>query len=58
MSLVFDVTAEQSSSAGRQAVQEVAPEEITSLAEALVAYHQHFAPLFSRVSSASGWRSI
>ena len=29
-------------------MQELAPEEVASLAEELVAYHQHFAPLFYR----------
>jgi SRSO17 transposase len=48
MSLVFDVTADQPSPTGRQGVQELAPKEIASLAEELVAYHQHFAPLFYR----------
>src|SRR5215467_13642901 len=48
MSLIFDVTADQPSRTGRQAVQELAPEEIASLAEELVAYHQHFAPVFYR----------
>jgi hypothetical protein len=33
MSLVFDVTADQPSPTGRQAVQELAPKEIASLAE-------------------------
>lgn len=32
MSLVFDVTADQPSTTGHQAVQELAPEEIASLA--------------------------
>src|SRR5215469_3721765 len=48
MSLVFDVTADQPFTTGRQVVQELAAEEIASLAEELVAYHQHFAPLFYR----------
>jgi len=48
MSLVLDVTADQPPSTGRQAVQELALEEIAALAEELVAYHQHFAPLFYR----------
>jgi SRSO17 transposase len=48
MSLVFDVTADQPSPTGRQAVRELVPEEIASLAEELVAYHQHFAPLLYR----------
>src|SRR5260221_6679049 len=47
MSLVFDVTADQPSATSRLTVQ-LAPEEVASLAEELVAYHQHFAPLFSR----------
>src|SRR5258708_21517168 len=48
MSVVFDVTADQPSPTSRLTVQELAPEEVASLAEELVAYHQHFAPLFSR----------
>src|SRR5256885_8013424 len=48
MSLVFDVTADQPSPTSRLTVQELAPEEVASLAEELVAYHQHFAPLFYR----------
>src|SRR5260370_42142769 len=47
MSLVFDVTADQPSATSRLTVQ-LAPEEVASLAEELAAYHQHFAPLFSR----------
>src|SRR5215468_1299771 len=48
MSLVFDVTADQPSPTDRQAVQELAPEEIAALAEELVVYHHHFAPLVYR----------
>ena len=48
MSLVFDVTVDQPSSTSGLTVQELAPEEVASLAEELVAYHQHFAPLFYR----------
>jgi hypothetical protein len=48
MSLVLDVTADLSPTTGRLAVQELAPEEVASLAEELVAYHQHFSPFFSR----------
>src|SRR6266702_2965933 len=48
MSLVFDVTVDQPSPTSGLTVQELAPEEVASLAEELVAYHQHFAPLFSR----------
>ena len=48
MSLVFDVTADQPSPPSRLTVQELALEEVASLAEELVAYHQHFAPLFYR----------
>ena len=48
MSLVFDVSADQPSPTSRLTVQELAPEEVASLAEELVAYHQHFAPFFSR----------
>src|SRR5260370_35327243 len=48
MSLVFDVTADLPPPMGRPAVQELTPEKVASLAEELVAYHQHFAPLFYR----------
>jgi SRSO17 transposase len=48
MSLEFDVTADQPSPPSRLTVQELAPEEVASLAEELVAYHQHFAALFYR----------
>jgi hypothetical protein len=48
MSLMVDVTADQSPLPGRLAVQNLASEEVASLAEELVAYHQHFAPLFYR----------
>ncbi len=48
MSLVLDVTADLPPTTGRLAVQELAPEEVASLAEELVAYHQHFAPFFYR----------
>ena len=48
MSVVFDVTADQPSPTSRLTVRELASEEVASLAEELVAYHQHFAPLFYR----------
>ncbi len=48
MSLVLDVSADQPIPAGRLVVQELAPQEVACLAEELVAYHQHFAPLFYR----------
>ncbi len=48
MSLVCDVSADQPLTTGRLAVQELTPAEVASLAEELVAYHQHFAPLFYR----------
>src|SRR5579884_551682 len=48
MSLMVDVTADQSPLPGRLAVQDVAAEEVAALAEELVVYHQHFAPLFYR----------
>ena len=48
MSLVFDVSTDQPPTPNRLAVQELALEEVASLAEELVVYHQHFAPLFSR----------
>ena len=48
MSLIVDVTADQPQLPGRLAVQELASEEVASFAEELVAYQQHFAPLFYR----------
>jgi SRSO17 transposase len=48
MSDMLDVTADQPSTTGRLAVQDLVPEEVASLAEELVAYHRHFAALFSR----------
>jgi SRSO17 transposase len=48
MSLIVDVTADQPPLPGRLAVQNLASEEVASLAEELLAYHQHFAPLFYR----------
>ncbi|HKF37713.1 MAG TPA: IS701 family transposase [Ktedonobacteraceae bacterium] len=48
MSLMVDVTADQPPLPGRPAVQNLASEEVAGLAEELVAYHQHFAPLFYR----------
>jgi len=48
MSLVYDVTADQPPPMSSLAVQELTPEEVASLAEELVVYHQHFAPLFYR----------
>src|SRR2546421_9764314 len=48
MALVFDVTADQPPPTGQLVVQELTPEEVACLAEELVAYHQHFAPLFYR----------
>jgi hypothetical protein len=48
MSLVYDVTADQPPPMSPLAVQELTPEEVASLAEELVVYHQRFAPLFSR----------
>ncbi|MFL5654955.1 MAG: hypothetical protein ACJ8CB_12380 [Ktedonobacteraceae bacterium] len=48
MSAVLDVTTDQPPSTDRLGVQELTPEEVVSLAEELVAYHQHFAPLFYR----------
>jgi SRSO17 transposase len=48
MSLVFDITADQPPLPGRLAVQDLASEEVARLSEELVAYHQHFAPLFYR----------
>ncbi len=45
---MLDVTTDQPPSTDRLAVQELTPEEVVSLAEELVAYHQHFAPLFYR----------
>jgi hypothetical protein len=48
MSLMVDITADQPSLQGRLAVQDLTSEEGASLAEELLAYHQHFAPLFYR----------
>jgi hypothetical protein len=48
MSLVSDVTADQPPPTSPLAVQELTTGEVASLAEELVAYHQHFAPLFYR----------
>src|SRR5258707_12206361 len=48
MSLVCDVSADQPLTTGRLAVQELTPAEVARLSEELVAYHQHFAPLFYR----------
>jgi hypothetical protein len=48
MSVVLDVTADQPPTPGRLSVQELTPEEVAHLSEELVAYHQHFAPLFYR----------
>lgn len=48
MPTVVDLIAEQPLALGRLAVQESLPEHIARLAEELVAYHQHFAPLFFR----------
>ncbi len=48
MSLVIDVSADQPPTTGRLAVQELTRDVVASLAEELVAYHQHFAPLFYR----------
>jgi hypothetical protein len=48
MSPVLDVTAEQPPSTDRPAIQDLTPQEVVSLAEELLAYHQHFAPLFYR----------
>jgi len=45
---MVDVTADQPQLPGRLAVQKLAAEEMASLAEELIAYHQHFAPLFYR----------
>jgi hypothetical protein len=41
MSLVSDATADQPPPTSPLAVQELTPEEVASLAEELVAYHQH-----------------
>ena len=46
MSLMVDVTADQPPLPGRLAVQNLTAGEIARLSEELVAYHQHFAPLF------------
>ena len=46
MPLVLDVTADQPPPAGQLAGQELTPEEVARMAFELVAYQQHFAPLF------------
>jgi hypothetical protein len=48
MALVYDVTADQPPPMSPLAVHELIPEEVASLAEELVVYHQRFAPLCSR----------
>ena len=48
MSLLVDVTTDQPPLPGRLAVQNLASEEMARLSEELVAFHQHFAPLFYR----------
>jgi len=48
MALVYDVTADQPPSTNLQAVQGLTAEEAVALAQELVVYHQHFAPLFYR----------
>src|SRR5512142_1531217 len=48
MSLVLDVTADQPLTTGRLAVQDLTSEEVARLSEELIAYQQHFAPLFYR----------
>ncbi len=48
IALVFDVSADQPPLPGRLAVQDLAAEEVASLAEELVTYHQYFAPFFYR----------
>jgi hypothetical protein len=48
MSLVYDVTTDQPPPMSPLAIQELTPEEVASLAEELVVYHQRFAPLFYR----------
>jgi len=41
MTLMIDTTADQPPLPGRLAVQDLASEEVASLAEELVTYHQH-----------------
>lgn len=48
MALVYDVTAGQPPSTNLRAVQGLTAEEAVALAQELVVYHQHFAPLFYR----------
>src|SRR5438132_7625907 len=48
MSAVLDVTADLPKPGALLPVQGLNPAEVASLAEELVAYHQHFAPLFYR----------
>src|SRR6266571_2464189 len=57
MSLMVDVTADQSPLPSRLAVQRLASKEVACLAEELVAYHQHFAPLSTDVNSVNGRQS-
>src|SRR5260221_5259333 len=48
MSTLCDITADLPPAADLRAVQGLTAEEAVALAEELVAYHQHFAPLFYR----------
>jgi hypothetical protein len=48
MSMVCDVTADLPPTANLRAVRGLTAKEAATLAEELVAYHQHFAPLFYR----------
>lgn len=48
MSLIVDITTDQPSLPRQLVVQDLASEEVAALAEELLAYHQHFAPLFYR----------
>jgi hypothetical protein len=48
MSTLLDVTADQPPATNLLAVRAMTSEEVARLSEELVAYHQHFAPLFYR----------
>lgn len=48
MSLIIDITADQPPLPRQLVMQDFTSEEVAALAEELLAYHQHFAPLFYR----------
>ena len=45
---MFDISADQPSPPSRLTAQELARDVVARLSEELMAYHQHFAPLFYR----------